>query len=451
MLLRSLRSYTVIAMAAMASAIIAVPAGAQQTDPATIRELEKKLDDLLDRAAALRAEIEQLKSTMTPPAETPPAEDLTAIDLTNVDVVTPAEPEPQTATAAATPSVENVQPIENAAAPASSGKLFNPDMSVIGTVASHAGDSNPFEYGSEEMRAPFDLGEVEMALEAFVDPYAKGKFFLSIGDGGIEVEEGYAEFLTLPWDLSAKVGKKKAVFGKANTWHTHIRPWVDQPLVIHNFFGDEGLADTGVSVSKIFPTESVYAELTAEVLSGAAEGVFERQNDNDLFYNTHLRFFRDLTENSNLELGTSYARGTGADSGATSQFAGVDVSYRWKPLQNGLYRGFIGRFEAMTNDRDDLEDRLTGYYASAEWRLAQRWIVGARLDRADRAYPVIENAGPMSRFTDRGASLLLTFQPSEFSQVRGQIRRTSYDEARSVTEFLLQLQFAIGAHGAHTF
>ena len=267
----------------------------------------------------------------------------------------------------------------------------------------------------------------------------------------MEVEEAYAEFVTLPWDLSAKVGKKKALFGKANTWHTHIRPWVDQPLVIHNFFGDEGLSDTGVSISKILPNDFFYTELTAEVMSGNAEGIFERQNQNDLLYNAHLRLFRDITENSNIELGTSYARGTGVESAGTSQFAGVDVSYRWKPLQRSLYRGFIGRLEMMVNDRDDLEKRLTGFYASAEWRLAQRWIAGARIDHADRAHTLGIEAAPSARFTDRGTSLLLIFQPSEFSQLRSQLRRTSYGGERAVTEFLLQLQFAIGAHGAHTF
>jgi len=53
---------------------------------------------------------------------------------------------------------------------------------------------------------------------------------------------------------------------------------------------------------------------------------------------------------------------------------------------------------------------------------------------------------------DRGVSATLTFWPSEFSQIRGQLRRTHYGIIdRTYNELLLQLQFAIGAHGAHTF
>jgi hypothetical protein len=41
--------------------------------------------------------------------------------------------------------------------------------------------------------------------------------------------------------------------------------------------------------------------------------------------------------------------------------------------------------------------------------------------------------------------------PSEFSRLRGQYRRTAYGHAPTAHEFLMQFQFAIGAHGAHPF
>ena len=178
------------------------------------------------------------------------------------------------------------------------------------------------------------------------------------------------------------------------------------------------------------------------MFNGSVPGVFERGSLNDLVYNGHLKVFRDISENDNIEVGTSYARGTLND--AHNQFGGVDVTYRWKPLQQGLYRGFIGRFEAMTDRRGDVDKRLNGFYASGDYQLAQRWFTGVRIDAADRfAGGAIPN--------DRGVSATLTFWPSEFSQIRGQLRRTRYGDARTVNELLLQLQFAIGAHGAHAF
>ena len=52
---------------------------------------------------------------------------------------------------------------------------------------------------------------------------------------------------------------------------------------------------------------------------------------------------------------------------------------------------------------------------------------------------------------DTGGSLILTFWPSEFSQVRGQYRRTRYAEGETANEFLFQFLYSIGAHGAHPF
>ena len=50
-----------------------------------------------------------------------------------------------------------------------------------------------------------------------------------------------------------------------------------------------------------------------------------------------------------------------------------------------------------------------------------------------------------------GESFFVTYWPSEFSQIRGQVRRTNYGIGTIANEFLFQFQFAIGAHGAHVF
>ncbi len=408
-------------------AFAVLPLGARTQDE-KIQQLQNRLDELLRQANAIQTELNALKGT--PPA---PAEDLTQID------VAPAQQPPQT------PSLTEVQTVTNPANPGAS-KIFNPDTSVIGNFIGKAGRLNPFEFGASDRRAPLQLDEAEVAFQAYVDPYLKGNFFLSASPGGLEIEEGYAQATSLPFDLTAKAGKFKALFGKANTWHTHVRPWVDQPLMIHNFFGDEQLGDSGVSVSKLIPASFGIMEATAEVLRGDVENVWGQRSQNDLGYNAHFKLFRDITENSNIEVGTSYARGTLPDTElrrGANQFGGVDVTYRWKPLQRGLYNSLIYRFEGLVNKRDDFDRNLTGFYTSLDYQLAQRWFTGVRLDRADRL------AG--ARFKDNGISATLTFWPSEFSQLRGQLRHTSYGGLKSVNELLFQLQFAIGAHGAHTF
>ena len=421
-----------------------------------VQQLEKRLDELARQTSQLRQELEQLKAdngnqtASSVAAAAPQPSD--AEDLTKVDVAATSSQTPVAATAATstqTPAKEtppdaltDVQTANNVSNPGLS-KVFNPDMSVIGNFLGKAGQSNPYEYPGTNGREAMVLDEAEIALEAFVDPYAKAKFFFSITPEGISVEEGFANFVTLPYDLTAKVGRFKATFGKDNTWHTHVRPWTDQPLVIHNLFGDEGFADSGISVSKTIPNPwNTYLEATGEVFNGRVGRVFDKGSLNDLVYNTHLKAFRDLSENSNLEVGTSYARGT--LNNAHNQFGGIDLTYRWKPLQQGLYKGLIARLEAITDRRGDLDRNLKGFYTSLDYQFAQRWFTGVRLDSSDR---FTDTGIP----NDKALSATLTFWPSEFSQIRGQARRVRYGGARSVNELLLQLQFAIGAHGAHTF
>ena len=57
--------------------------------------------------------------------------------------------------------------------------------------------------------------------------------------------------------------------------HTHALPWTDRPLVTRNLVGgDEGLADAGLSVSKLLVNPLFFLEATGEVFRGDS-GVFQ--------------------------------------------------------------------------------------------------------------------------------------------------------------------------------
>jgi hypothetical protein len=84
-----------------------------------------------------------------------------------------------------------------------------------------------------------------------------------------------------------------------------------------------------------------------------------------------------------------------------------------------------------------------GGFGYLEYQFGRRWTAGARFDLSDRA------KDPSIR--DKGVSAILTYMPSEFSVLRGQYRRTLLGDGLTNDEFLFQLQFAIGAHGAHPF
>jgi hypothetical protein len=319
-------------------------------------------------------------------------------------------------------------------------KIFNPDIAVIGNFIGAAGKNDV------EAIPSLNLEEAELSLQAIVDPYARADFFLAASPEGLEIEEGFLTFPTLPGGLLMKVGKMKAQFGKVNTLHAHTLPWVDTPLPIRNLLGgDEGLNDSGISVSRLIMNPAIFLEATGEIYSGN-NSLFTAPERSDLTYVGRLRGYRDLTEGTNLDVGTSVAFGhNDASPDSTTRVIGVDATFRYRPLRRAIYKRFMARTELFWSRRGALEGDTSafGAYVSGDYQFARRWFAGARYDFSDRAFD--------STLRDHSGSLLLTYWPSEFSQVRGQFRRTSYAEGIKANEVLFQFLFSIGAHGAHVF
>ena len=370
---------------------------------------------------------------------------LVALALARGQETTPTPVPTPVPTPAPPPGPEPAPPPAPAAAPSQTSNYFNPAISVIGNFLGVAGH-NPVENLPN-----LNLRESEVGLQAIVDPYARADFFLSFGEGGVDVEEGYLTFTALPAQFLAKVGRMRVSFGKINTMHLHVLPWADEPLPIVNLLGgDEGWIGDGVSLARLIPMPAdLFSELTLQVFRGERPGLFAAPHRGDLAYNAHYRSYGDISESSNLELGFSYGYGPNETSTAEitrhTRLEAIDATFRWKPLRQGNYRSASIRGELFRSRRDQPDGKQTarGWFLSGEYQLAKRWFAGARLESSD-------HADDGSR-RDTGQAVTLTFWPSEFSQLRGELRRRRYAGGINATEALLQLQFAIGAHGAHPF
>src|SRR5205085_8964233 len=157
-------------------------------------------------------------------------------------------------------------------------KALNPDISVIGDFLGAAGNPQNRPTPSLEMH------ETEVGFQEVIDPYARADFFLTFGEHGVDLEEGYLTFTGLPSALQLKVGKMRAAFGKVNTLHNHVLPWIDRPLVTQDLVGGEdGIDDAGLSLSRILPApKGIFMEGTAQVFRGDTENVFRAQTRSDL-------------------------------------------------------------------------------------------------------------------------------------------------------------------------
>lgn len=437
-----------LAVAGLALALVAGPgaraSSVEEPSPgAAIADLQRELQELRDRYESRIEELEARLAALEEGANARAALEIAAEARPSGPSQSPVTSGPEQvavpvgAAGAGGPSGS----LPTYGGPAAASKVFNPDIALIGNFLGTGGgnDTSPSE--------TLALEEVEATFQAVVDPYARADFFLAFSGEGVEIEEGYVTFPTLPGGFLAKAGKLRAAFGKVNTLHTHALPWADRPLVTHNLLGgDEGVSDMGISVSRLIPNPWLFVEATGEVYRGESEGVFEPHERSDLSWGTRLRGYVDLSDSANLELAGSYAAGSNdVGPGFGTRLVGADVTFRWRPLRRASYERLLARSELVWSQREqeDGTARAFGAYLSGEYQFARRWFGGLRLDYSER--PDAPEIG------DKGFSALLTFWPSEFNQVRGQYRLTRYGDGETAHEFLFQLLFSIGAHGAHPF
>jgi len=368
-----------------------------------------------------------------PPAPTPSPAPAPSPPPAPAAEPTPA-PAPEPAAAPPAPNAFSANPVNPT--------FFNPAIAVIGNFLATAGH-NPVD-----PQPAFQSQESEISFQAIVDPYARADLFLSFSNSGVDVEEGYITFLHLPWDLLVKAGKFKAQFGKINTLHLHVLPWPDEPLPMVNLLGSsEGWADEGVSASKVIPLPGdTFSEIYGQVFTGDVENLFDAPSAGKIAWNTQYRVYRDFGDDNNLEVGASYGSGfNGVTTDTTTSLQNFHMVYRWKPLQGRPYRQLIVRGEFTRSVRQQVGPTqiATGYFASADYQLARRWFGGVRYEWSGRAANAEQH--------DRGVSTAISFLPSEFSVLRAEYRRRTYAGGIVANEGFLQIQYAIGAHGAHPF
>jgi len=405
--------------------IVSASASAQAPTGSGQIPVEERLKALEEKIRALEAEVQALRAAQTP---APTGEAATAAG----PVAAP--------TAATTPTGAQL-PVYGGSSAAGTNVL-NPGLSVIGNFLGRMGRNRVRPVRTLEMH------ETEIALQAIVDPFARADFFVSVTPEGVELEEGFLTFTSLPGGLVAKVGKMRAAFGKVNALHNDGLPWADRPLVTENLVaGEEGINDAGFSVSRIFAgPRNLFLEATGEVFRGESEDLFTPTRQRDVSVVGHFRGYKDLSESTNIDLGFSYARGyNDAGPDLTTNLYGVDATFRWKPLRRAIYNSFLARAEFVWSQREEIgfTQRAFGFYTSGEYRLNRRWTVGGRYDRSERALAANE--------TDNGFSAILTYWPSEFSQIRGQYRFARYFGKQDANELRFQFLFNLGAHGAHPF
>jgi hypothetical protein len=421
----------------------------------------------------LQQPIETPPSPEAPPPPAPTEMSPAQAPLPGVPAAPPVAAPPPPEAPAPVPELSGASTQENARAPGSS--LLNPALSFIldssfGYYGLHAGRFAALDLpiAGDDPSATnegFGVQEIELGAQSAIDPYLEGAIFLTIPNlEGLEVEEGYLVTTSLPANLQIKAGTFRSQLGRNNTQHLHVQNFTRRPLMMPLLFGVDGLRGPGAQVSVLLPLPW-FVTLFGEAFSiGAAEqttrvatfGGGVRASPGNLTYAAVLEQFWEVGEATSVLFGANFATGHLFDcmqtvpcdaaiaAGPRTYLYGGDLYFKWKPPNTARsYASLQWTTEWFTRTIAGGGPTEGAGYTEPVAQIARRFFLGARFDLTGLP------SGPnVPRRYGYAASL--TFTPSEFSRLRLYAQELT-GSGMSATVAFLQVEYAMGAHGAHQF
>lgn len=325
--------------------------------------------------------------------------------------------------------------------PGMRGGIFNlPDISVIGDIVNKMNVRNEFSKNELFVR------EIELALQGYIYPEMKADVFLAMHREGdneeAEIDEAYVSFLNLFNAFTLIAGKKYIDFGKINKIHQHERPYVDQPSVFTNFFGEHAFVGEGASLDFLLPLP-FFAKFTSGVwrIPAVDHGSESEEPDEfglrDIVYSGRIWISFPLFDISELELGGSTAIGKGfqfLEHMDNVKVYGLDLTYKFWP---SAYEQFLLQSEFFNLIREIPDEKLIryGFYTFIGYRFNKYLGAGIRYDWTENAIPEIKRTNNVSG--------VITNFLTETTMLRLQY---GYNFDKESHEVYLQFVFGIGPH-----
>jgi hypothetical protein len=296
------------------------------------------------------------------------------------------------------------------------------------------------------------MREVELALEAPLDPFTRGKTFISVTKNAISIEEAYMEWLNLPLNMNLKIGIFYPEFGPLNRYHDHALPQFDRPRALVNLFSNKCLEGTGLSSSFMLP-EILFAgasSLDLTVIRGTKTGDNFSFANTGLLYIGQFRNYYDISQNSYFEIRLSGVTGENTSDGNYRSYVGsLGLTYKWAPIGREKYRTLDWKTELLYSYRNEITGavKAIGFYSAVQNKLNARFWIGARIGYSELPYDNTQN--------EWDYSVNLDFWQSEFvfTRIQYQYNRRFRDMEMMPTSsvpddhsIILQVCWAMGPH-----
>ena len=371
----------------------------------------------------------------------------------------------------------------------------NPDISVIGTFNT---STDLTKDSPDKGKINFEMPDMELFVESYLNPYARGTGNISYEEGKFSVEELYANIVRgLPLDAQIKAGKYLVGFGQLNIVHSHAWPFVERPLFHQVYFGPDGFNDIGFNFSFILPTESFYTNLdlgifkgdgigNSEVADADEQSIADHRGNSPIFVGRLGTFF-SLGDYSNLGIGLDGSYGvhakmdlntlgdtTGAflNKSLKYTYAGLDFKFKYRPDD---YTALTIQGETILNHRDIMRDGAIGInspvqslqtinsygaFVFADYLFEKMYSFGAKYDYTNG---IVDDAPGFNTLSNddknntQGLTAWFGYYPVEHTLAfRLDVQHLFYHYADGTardgsTNITLQMIFSLGPHKAHPF
>ncbi|MGB3941997.1 MAG: hypothetical protein WBK96_10950 [Candidatus Manganitrophaceae bacterium] len=301
---------------------------------------------------------------------------------------------------------------------------------VYGAFSNYSEGVNPIKLGDRQFEGlsvtSFDLALSQDCFILYANFPCKWALFTAFEQEGAAIEEAFLLFHKMPHYLQAKTGIFRVNFTKINQYHDHEWAFADPPLITTFFLGVDGLHNVGAELNWQPPTP-VFSEFSLSLMRGPAgnrDRTFPARIDQVAGGNDANKFillsrattFFDLTLNSNMEIGASFAAGRNKSN--TMDFTdpsfnpfgiaagqddrtllyGFDFTYQWKPRPFDPYVRWTTEYLAGRRENPVFlsldrslpnrpitetimgSDTIGGMYSELAYRFSYYWEVDGRVD-----------------------------------------------------------------------
>jgi hypothetical protein len=289
------------------------------------------------------------------------------------------------------------------------------------------------------------LREVEVALQAALDPYSNTKIFVTLEDEEVGIEEGYIYWTGLPGRLRLDVGKFRQQLGDLNRWHLHALPETEYPLVYQRFLAPEGLTGIGLSLYTALPVSIAGGthELWVQGTTGESEALYADAHPPTLLF--RLQNFWQLSRSAYAQLGFTGTGGDNNDADLRSRLAGLDFRLTYRPPEMGTRREITLRAEGYRLHATEAGTTTNRYgtFIGLNAKLSRRWVLGTRYDWVEAPRGLAD--------TEWRLTPSVTWWQSEFVFLRLEGEHRDADLEGTHNMLSLQAVWAMGPHKHETY